>query len=220
MISTAIFDMDGLMIDSNPIISKAYATVLSDYSKVPRLNSRGLVHTPGISAKDNWLKLVAIYGIDAKIDELAEKKNRIQVELIKSGVTAMPGLIGVLNMLRGHNVKLAVASSSTRELIEIILKQHRIEQYFDTVVSGTEVLHGKPAPDIFLEAANNLDVRASNCVALEDAIDGIRAAKAAGMKCIAIPSAVDLNNTEFRTADLVLPSLDQVTWNTINKLDG
>jgi len=218
MISAALFDMDGLMIDSDQIISRAYETVLKEYGKEPQFNSRGIVHTPGISAVDNWKNLVKVYGIDADINELAAKKNRLHVEYMKEGVNAMPGLMELLPTLREHNIKMAIASSSNRELVESVVQHLGIKQYFDAIVAGGEVPHGKPAPDIFLVAAANLEVAPEDCVVFEDAIDGVRAAKAGGMSCIAIPSLDNLDNPEFKIADAVLPSLGQVDWDTITKL--
>jgi len=87
MILAALFDMDGLMIDSNPIISKSYEIVLKEYGKTPKLNEIGLTHTPGISAVDNWRKLIGLYGIEENFEVLAEKKNIIQKQLLMQGVS-------------------------------------------------------------------------------------------------------------------------------------
>jgi beta-phosphoglucomutase len=220
MISAALFDMDGLMIDSDRVISRAYETVLKEYGKEPRLNARGIVHTPGISALDNWRNLAKIYGIDADINELANKKNRLHDEYVKQGIDAMPGLMELLPLLREHNVKMAIASSSRRELVETIVHQLGIQQYFDAIVAGGEVAHGKPAPDIFLAGAAKLDANPADCVVFEDAIDGVRAAKTGGMACIAIPAASDLDNADFQIADIVLPSLEKVTWEIIASLSN
>ena len=80
------------------------------------------VHTPGISAVDNWRNLVAVYGIDADIKVLADKKNALHTEYVKKGVNAMPGLMKLLVILRDHDIKMAVASSSMRPLVEIVIK--------------------------------------------------------------------------------------------------
>ena len=91
-------------------------------------------------------------------------------------------------MLTEHGIKIAVASSSSLNIINTVLSQHGLKNYFNCIVSGVEVLRGKPSPDIFIEASKRLQIGNSHCVVFEDAIDGIRAAKSAGMKCIAIPS--------------------------------
>lgn len=218
MITAALFDMDGLMIDSDRVISRAYETILKEYGKKPRLNARGVVHTPGISAIDNWRNLVEMYDIDADIHQLADRKNRLHVKYMKQGVDAMPGLMELLPVLREHRVKMAIASSSIRELIEHVAEHLGIQRYFDAIVAGDEVSSGKPAPDIFLAAAAKLGVDPIECVVFEDAIDGVRAAKAAKMSCIAVPIASDLHNSNFHIADAVLPSLKEVDWRTVAQL--
>lgn len=204
--------MDGLMIDSDRIISQSYETVLKEYGAEPKVNERGIVHTPGISALDNWRNLTETYGIEADIDELAEKKNRIHSELIMQGVDAMPGLYDILAMLDSHGIKMAIASSSRREVIEHVLAHLKITHYFEIIVAGSDVEHGKPAPDIFLKAAENLGVKPEDCVVLEDAVNGVRAAKAAKMKCIAVPAPAEIENPEFKVADLMAESLGDITW--------
>lgn len=218
MITAALFDMDGLMIDSDRIISRAYETVLKEYGKEPKYNSRGIVHTPGISAADNWRNLVKVYGIDADIGDLAERKNRLHVEYMKQGVDAMPGLVNLLKILQEHHIKMAIASSSRRELVEYAIKYLGIQDYFDGVVAGNEVPNSKPAPDIFLAAAKVLGTSPSSCVVFEDAISGVRAAKAGGFPCVAIPAKDELDNPDFQIADIILPSLSQVRWEVIKGL--
>jgi len=220
MISAALFDMDGLMIDSDRAISRSYEAVLKEYGKEPQFNSRGIVHTPGISAVDNWKNLVKVYGIDADIAELADKKNRLHVEYMKEGVDAMPGLSELLQMLKEHDVKMAVASSSIRELVEHVVQQLGIQNYFEAIVAGGEVAHGKPAPDIFLAAAAKLGVTPADCIVFEDAVDGVHAAKAARMICIAVPASDNLDNPDFRIADATLPSLERVSWEIITNLSN
>lgn len=221
MISAALFDMDGLMIDSDRTISRACETVLKEYGLEPQLNDRGIVHTPGISAVDNWRNLVKVYSIDADINELANRKNRLHTEYMKQGVDAMPGLMGLLPMLREHDIKMAIASSSKRELVKYVVSYLGIQQYFDEIVAGGEIPQGKPAPDIFLAAAVKLSVDPTDCVVFEDAIDGVRAAKAGGMACVAIPAKNDLlDDSDFEIADIVLPSLEKVNWEVIANLSN
>ena len=219
MIKAAIFDMDGLMIDSNPIISRAYEEVLRECGvDKPTYNMQGIVHTPGISAKANWSRLVNKYGITVDIEQLAHKKNRIQTKLIKEGVVAMPGLFSLLTLLSEHGVVMAIASSSKREIILEVTRQLNISRYFSVIVAGDEVSHGKPSPDIFLLAATKLSLKPDDCVVFEDAIDGVRAAKSAGMACIAISAIENLNDPDFSVANLVETSLEHITWSSIENI--
>lgn len=215
MIRAAIFDMDGLMIDSDAIISRSYELILMELGKEPILNERGVVHTPGISAVDNWKRLAEIYGIQADIEYLAQRKNQLHVELIKQGVDPMPGLFEVLGMFKDHGIKMAIASSSKQKLVEFVVDHLNIGKYFYAIVAGDDVANGKPAPDIFLAAAESLEVQPIDCVVIEDSINGVRAAKAAGMKCIAVPAKSDLDDPAFEVADMVAASLENVNWDAI-----
>lgn len=210
-IRAALFDMDGLMIDSDRIISRSYETVLEKHGIKPKLNHRGIVHTPGISSRDNWIRLMQEYSFEADIDELIVRKTQLHTQFMKEGVDAMPGLFDVLKMLKERGIKMAIASSSTREIIDAAVKHLKIEDYFDAIVSGNEVNRGKPAPDIFLKAAEKLGVPPKECVVFEDAVSGVQAAKAAGMKCIAIPLPTKISNPEFAIADNIFPSLTSVS---------
>lgn len=210
--------MDGLMIDSNIVISRAYEAVLREYGVKPKRNDQGIVQTPGISAQDNWRNLVKIYGINEDVELLAYKKNQLQINFIKQGVNAMPGLVSLLDLLSEHQIQMAIASSSIREVVEDVIQQLKIEHFFTAIVAGGEVTHGKPAPDIFLAAAKKMLMDPDDCVAFEDAFDGVVAAKAAGMKCIAVPAKAEPEYPKFKKADIVLPSLGQVNWKMITKL--
>ncbi len=199
------------MIDSDRIISRSYETVLEEYGIKPKLNHRGIVHTPGISSRDNWTHLMQEYSFDVDIDELVARKTQLHTQFMKEGVDAMPGLLDALKILQEQGIKMAIASSSTREIIDAAIKHLRLEDYFDVIVSGNEVESGKPAPDIFLKTAEKLGIQPKECVVFEDAASGVQAAKAAGMKCIAIPLPTEISNPEFAIADSILPSLTSVS---------
>lgn len=218
MIEAALFDMDGLMIDSDSVISESYETVMKEYGKKPKLNERGIVHTPGISAIDNWKTLASTYKINEDISILVSKKSKLHESLIKKGVKSMPGLHELLILLKDKNIKIAIASSSKMSVIHSVVEHLDIQKYFDVIVSGEEVENGKPAPDIFLKAAHKLNVKPMRCVVLEDSINGVKAAKAGGMKCIAIPAPADFDNMIYDKATIKLHSLEDISWATIQNL--
>jgi len=124
-----------------------------------------------------------------------------------SEMTLMQGVSRLLESARNKGLRMAIASSSPRRLIEAVADAKEIRRYFDAIASGQEVARGKPAPDVFLHAARLLDVPIEDCVVLEDALAGVRAAHAAGAKCIAVPSA----KTEEieKLATVVLKSLEE-----------
>ena len=217
MIKTIIFDMDGLMIDSEPIQSKAYQVILEEYEIKPTFNNEGIVHTVGIKEKDNWKILCEKYDLNEAVNILMEKRSKIYVNLLKKDIKPMKGLINLLKLLKNNNLKIAVASSSVMEHINIVLSGLNIKEYFDAVVSGQYIEKGKPYPDINLEVAKEINVDPESCLVLEDAQSGVEAAKNGNMKVIAIPNRFTKNH-DLSKADLILESLDEIDIDIINNL--
>lgn len=209
MIQAVIFDMDGLMVDTEPLHSLSYEMVLKEYGKTPiRDEKTGLLSRLGLMAHDNWLRLKESHGLEEDVETLKEKKRAAYRGLMEKGVTPMPGLHPLLEKLKG-NYKIGLASASIRIHILSILAQLNITEYFDAVVSGEDVARGKPDPEIFLLAARKLDVRPEDCVVLEDSEAGIQAAKAAGMHPIAVPNEYTREHN-FEPADRIVDSLDKI----------
>lgn len=216
MITAIIFDMDGLMIDSEPIQSKAYEQILKEYDKTPILNNEGIVHKVGIKEKDNWKLLCEKYELSEPIDILMQKRSKSYLNLL-SDIKPMNGLMDLLNLLKLHQFKMALASSSVMEHITIVLSTLNIKDFFDAIVSGQDVERGKPYPDINLKAAQMIQTNPENCLVLEDAQSGVEAAKNGNMKVIAIPNKFTLSHY-LSAADLILDSLEKIDIDTINQL--
>jgi|SRR3989344_2188058 len=217
MIKAVIFDMDGVIIDSESIQSKAFEEVLKEYDKRPIHNKYGIVQTVGIRAKENWERLKELYHIDEKIEILITKRRKIYQKLIQSECKPMPGLLPALDFLKRHKLKLAIASSSNKKNINIVLSKLDIVHYFSVVVSGEEIVNGKPNPDIFLETVKRLHAEPKECIVIEDAESGILAAKAAGMKVIAVPNKYTKHH-DFSKSDIVVDSLDRLNSKFVSKI--
>lgn len=217
MIRAALCDMDGLMINTEPIQSEAYETILKEYGKDPQFYPTGVIQKVGVREKDNWELIKTTYGLEEDITVLMEKRGKVYLKVLKQNLIPQPGLIDLLKLLHSHNVKMAVASSSVLDHIEMILEGLGIREYFDTIVSGQFVPRGKPHPDIFLEAASKLGINPKDCLVLEDAQTGIEAGKAAGAKVIAVPNEFT-SDQDMSKADAVVPSLEKVTWELISNL--
>ncbi|HLY22476.1 MAG TPA: HAD family hydrolase [bacterium] len=134
-------------------------------------------------------------------------------------LTPLPGVVALLESVRAHRLRTAVASSSRRERVRELLERLGLADKFDAVAGGDEVPRAKPAPDVYRLAAERLGVAEWACVAIEDSESGVRAAKAAGMRCIAVPSALT-RGMDFSAADLVADSLIEVGLETITALGG
>lgn len=210
-----IFDMDGLMIETEHLQSQAYEQVLRSYRVNPEFNNEGVVHRVGISGVDNFTFLKQKYNIDESIEILLDKKQTIYRAILSNNIVPKPGLLSLLETMKNAGLKLAVASSSSLEDIMFVLKHIGITDAFEVVVSGENVAQHKPAPDIFIEVARQLNVRPEDCVVLEDSQSGVEAAKAAHMKVIAVPNQFT-KSQDFRSADVVVVSLEKV--NTTNLL--
>lgn len=212
-----IFDMDGLMIESEHLQSQAMEAVLDDHGIAPEYTKAGLVQVVGISARDNWKRLRVKHSIPTSVDELTERKNKVYSKILVQGIEPMPGLHELINDLRKHNIKIAVASSSIPVDINEVLSQLGLSDGFDAIVSGTRVKRGKPEPDVFLETSKQMEVEPAKCVVLEDAESGIKAGKAAKMNVIAIPSQYTHDN-DFSKADVIVKSLKELSYEKIKSL--
>lgn len=216
-LEAVLFDMDGLMIESEHLQSQAFQKILESHGIEPEYNSAGVIQIVGVTAKENLKLIKDKHGLEPSVDELLEIKNEIYNEIIDEGLEPMPGLHDLIKSLKENGIKIAVASSSIRNDIEKVLRLIDLTGVFDAVVSGAEVARSKPAPDVFLKAAAELGVPTSTCTVLEDAESGIKAGKAAGMTVIAIPSQFTVDN-DFSLADYVFKSLAELDFNKIQKL--
>ncbi len=120
-----------------------------------------------------------------KVSQISEKKESLFRELIKGKAEPLPGVLDWLRQFQAWGIKQAITSSAPPENIEVLVAELKIEEFFDAIVSGFD-LPGKPNPDVFLKAANTIQMEPENCIVIEDAIAGVEGAKRAGMKCIAV----------------------------------
>jgi len=170
------------------------------------------VHQVGITINENWKILKSTYNLTENTDLLEEQRGQLYLAQLKMA-NPMPGLDTLLRALRVEkdkgNMKIAIGSSSNREYIKMAVRNFGFADDFDLIISGKDVSHGKPAPDIYLKAAQDLDLSPENCLVLEDTSADVTAAKAAHMKVIAIPNAYTAGN-DFSNADMVVSSLQAV----------
>jgi beta-phosphoglucomutase family hydrolase len=209
--------MDGLMIDTERLHHESFKTVLEQYGITPVPNARGVIHISGISAEANWKHFKKQYDLSANTQDLTRAKNEAHLRLLQDKVEAMPGLMDLLKNLKADGYKMGIASSSIREHIDLVVDRLGIANYFDAITSGEEVANGKPAPDIFLKAAAKLDVDPAQCIVLEDATNGMRAGKAAGMYVIVVPNEFT-QDEDFSAADLRLSSLEEIDSVTLTTI--
>ncbi|WP_411100401.1 HAD family hydrolase [Streptomyces sp. x-45] len=201
---SVIFDLDGTLVDSEPNYYEAGRRTLAEYG-VPDFTWADHEAYVGISTRETVADWKRRYGLRATVEELLAVKNRHYLGLARSSARAYPEMRKFVELLAGEGVPMAVASGSSPEAIAAILGSTGLNAHLRAVVSADEVAQGKPAPDVFLEAARRLGAEPARCVVLEDAAPGAAAAHAAGMRCIAIPYvAAQADAPEFATAGLLV----------------
>ncbi len=217
MIEAVIFDMDGLLIDSEPLWQQAEIAIFKqvDIILIPSmcLQTKGLRIDEVVEywyKKYPWDNLSKLEVEEAIVDKL--------IELICTEGKALAGVNDAINYIKTKDVKIALASSSSYKIINAALKKLNLTDTFEIIYSAESEALGKPHPGVYLTTANKLGVSPQNCLALEDSLNGVLAAKSAQMKCIAIPETSD-HNPKFAIADMILESLQQIddnVWDFFN----
>ncbi|MEU3772565.1 HAD family phosphatase [Streptomyces sp. NPDC032472] len=203
---SVIFDLDGTLVDSEPNYYESGRRTLERHG-VPDFTWEQHSRFIGIGTLETLEILKDRYGIPAPVEQLLAEQNAAYLELARGGTEAFPQMRKFVERLHAEGVPMAVASGSSREAIDAVLAGTGLDALLTTAVSAEEVAHGKPAPDVFLEAARRLGVRPADCVVVEDAAPGVRAAHAAGMACVAVPYGEEAaGDPGFATAELVFPS--------------
>ncbi|KPI09881.1 HAD-superfamily hydrolase, subfamily IA, variant 3 [Actinobacteria bacterium OV450] len=200
---SVIFDLDGTLVDSEPNYYESGRRTLARHG-VPDFTWEQHARFIGIGTLETLEILRDRYGIEAPVEQLLAEQNAAYLELARTGTKAFPEMRRFVERLHAEGVPMVVASGSSREAIDAVLAGTGLDTLLTTVVSAEEVPHGKPAPDIFLEAARRLGADPADCVVVEDAAPGAQAAHAAGMACVAIPYvAATADDPAFATAALV-----------------
>lgn len=206
-VKALIFDMDGVIVDSEPIHLLAYQEILGRYSiSYSEKDNREFLGCKDYSILEI---LRQRFKLDKTANELLEEKETILARLLKDHSVPRPGLLNALQQANTLGLTMAVASSATLPTIKLVIHTLNIAHYFQSLTSGDEVTQGKPAPDVFLLSATRLGVDPGQCLVIEDTLNGIRAAKAAGMYCVAIPCDAT-SHQDHSPADARLQSLEHL----------
>jgi HAD superfamily hydrolase (TIGR01509 family) len=213
-LEAVLFDMDGVVIDSEPLWSKAEQQLLA---------RRNLAYSPelkavmmGLDSSEAVGFLIKHYDLQESLGEVVEERNQLIAGLFRQFLQPMPHALQLVRSVRAAGINTGLASSSPKELVDLALGRLNITGLFELILSGDQVVRGKPAPDIYLAAARELGVSQENCLVIEDAPHGVAAAKAAGMCCLAIStSAIE---SELGAADRVVKGFDEVNLALLQEL--
>lgn len=196
-----LFDMDGVLVDSEPVILAAAIAGLEEYG----VSAKPEDFIPFIGAgEDRFIGGVAEkYGVGYRV-EMKKRVYEIYLDIVDSNLRVYEGTIELLNKLKQLGCKLALASSADRIKIDANLRVAGIKQdIFDAIISGEEVKEKKPSPEIYLKAAQRIDVPPEKCIVVEDAVNGIISARAAGMKSIGVTTSFDEKTLLSEGADFI-----------------
>ncbi len=212
-----IFDMDGVIVDSEQVYQEIERQMYEELGIPVSMEEHRLF--VGAAERSMWQYMKDKYKMDAETDWLVEEeRSRFLSALDKPGhIPLMPGLMNLLEILDRDAVPALVASSSSREIIEKVLRVNNIAHFFRDITGGDDVLHSKPAPDIFLHTASKIDLAPSRCLVIEDSENGIWAARSAGMKVVALFSAHS-EGLDLSGASMIIHALDEIDTGLIRQV--
>ena len=211
MIKGILFDMDGVLLDTERMGREIY---LDEAHKAgyPQMDNDHYARLLGCPDQENRQTLLNAFGADYPYDEVViAYRKRLKALILSGQDVTMPHLSECLKGLKQRGLRIALATSTNRPVVEEYLDFiPQLRNVFDAMVCGTEAGRGKPAPDIYLEAARQLGLNPSECAGVEDSFNGIRAIRAAGMKCVMIPDLKPYIPEHAPYVDLLLEDLTQL----------
>lgn len=208
MIKAALFDMDGLMFDTERIYDKAWVQAAKEYGLI--VTDEIMNQIRGTNETLLKIKFKQIFGEKVNFEQFYGKTNIIARKILSQDVPLMPHLISLLQFLNQSNIKMAVASSTNTKTVVEYVKRAGVYDFFDAVIGGDMVTKSKPDPEIYLKAAAELCVAANECVALEDSYNGIKSAYAAGCVAIMVPDLMPVTDEVKPFCSKIANDLEQV----------
>ena len=198
-----IFDMDGVLVDSEPY----HVEIEKRVFKKMNLNVSDEEHAGymGMATDIMWKHIIGKRNLSLDVNEMTDLTNSEGIHFFSGleKIDPIPGMVDLLEQLQAKNIPMAVASSSDSETIKLILEKSGLKSYFLHTVSSRDVGKSKPEPDVFLHAAGLLHTKPEDCMVIEDSVNGIKAAKSAGMYCVAFSGAASESQDQGE-ADLII----------------
>jgi beta-phosphoglucomutase len=213
-----IWDVDGTLVDTAELHFQAWAELARDLGKP--FTRADFAATFGRRNPEIIRQLFGTHYDEQEIADLGDRKEDLYRDAARHGVDLLPGVRPLLEGLKSDGFRQAVGSSAPRRNLELILRLTRTEPYFDAVIAMEDTQRGKPDPQVFLVAAERLGVPPQRCVVIEDAVAGVQAAKAGGMKCVAVTFVGHHPEASLRQAgaDLIVRNLEEVSVPSVRHL--
>jgi len=216
MLQTVIFDMDGVIVDTEPVHNYAYY----EHFKLLGIEVSAEMYASftGNSTKNVFQKIKDHFEVTEDIHTLVEKKRSLFNDAFdtKADLFLLEGVEELIKQLHQNGIQLILASSSSKVTINRVFNRFKLHSYFSHIVSGEDFPQSKPNPDIFLEAVRLSKSNKENCVVIEDSTNGIKAANAAGIYCVGYRS-VNSKQQDYRLANLVIDSFEELDYKNILK---
>ena len=209
ILELVIFDMDGLMFDTEPLGAVCFARAAKQFGYIIEEEFR--YKLIGINANDHYALMKSKFGQDCPAKEIHELSKKLRSDyLYKHGIVIKPGLFELITYLKYKGIKIAVASSSAYSKINEYLALAGLKNIFDLIVGGDDLEHGKPDPEIFLKVLKYFKIAADHALVLEDSTNGILAANAANIPVVCVPDYLPNCKEVLARTSAVLPSLVEV----------
>ena len=213
MIKGVLFDMDGVLVDSEPFICQAAIIMFSELGVT--VNPSDFSPFVGMGENRYIGGVAECYGIKVNIDKVKARTYEIYEIIVRGKLSPLPGVHEFISECRERGLKLALATSADRIKMEINLREIGLSAgTFHSIVTGLDVENKKPFPDIYIKAAENIGLEPCECLVVEDAVSGIKAGKSAGCRCLAITSSFGIS--DLQEADWVCGSLLEVPEEVLN----
>jgi len=217
MITTVIFDMDGVIIDSEPIHFGIERKMFEELNIIVPFEEHCTY--VGTSAQEMWQTIVSKHALSIQPDDIVKTARALYMDHIHSSTDVEPiqGVVELIQDLEKNDFKILIASSSHADAIDAVVRKLNLANYFMARLSGTEFRRSKPDPEIFLEAAKLANAEPRECLVIEDSKNGVMAAKAAGMKCVGF---LNLNSgvQDLSGADIVISSFMELNTKMIKNI--
>jgi len=210
-----IFDLDGTLLDNNSFHRKTWEAYLKNIEKVISPEEFNAY----INGRTNKDAIEYIYGRKMSEEESTKytlEKESLYRKLYKPFIKPVPGLLHFLEILHKKNIPMAIATSGIQPNIDFMFENLPIKHYFKVIVNSSHIMNGKPHPEIYLKAASQLDISPKNCLVFEDAVVGIRSAKAAGMKVVALTTTHTAE--DVHEADLIIKDYTEICLTKLREL--